>query len=314
MSFLNELKDNFKFFLILLGISSFLQFMFKQAFVFPSILPLNIPNGGVLEAVGNIAFYLYFITLIVVSAIMSTRYKALISITIILLISPLFNLIPHYNVLSLWYSLEIAIFVLGIASMSEGLFKSPLENILLIPTMFLVVIGLYASISLNVFHHALFLSYLIVYFISLLSFITYTIIQGKVKSIRSYISIAVGILSLIPFIFMENVISGNRYMEILMDMILPATLGINLYNPYHITLLVLALGLTAMGILISIIKGNLSAGVGYFIVISTVFLGINGYTLLLYMISPIVGFCLMNFEVIERKKRIIEIISLTRKG
>ena len=314
MRFFNELKDNFNVFLILLGISSFLQFMLKQAFIFPSILPLNIPNEDILEAVGNIAFYLYFIMLIVVSAIMSTKYKALIPITFILLISPLFDLIPHYNLSSLWYSLEIAIFILGIASIVEGLIKSPLENILLIPTMFLVIIGLYASISLNIFHQALFLSYLTVYLISSLSFITYAIIQGNVKSVRNYISITVGILALVPFIFMENLISGNRYTEILMDMILPATLGINLYNPYHITLLVLALGLTATGVLISIIKGNLSAGIGYFIVISTAFLGIDGYTLLLYMISPIIGFCLMNFEVIERKKRLIEIISLTRKG
>jgi len=314
MSFLNELKSNFKIFLILLGISSFLQFMLKQAFIFPSILPLNIPNEGILEIIGNIAFYLYFIMLIVISAIISTKYRALIPITIVLLISPFFNLIPHYNISSFWYSLEIALFILGIVSMVEGLIKSPLQNILLTPTMILVAIGLYASVSLNVFQHALFLSYLTAYFNSLLSFITYSIIQGKIKSMRNYIAIVIGVLSLIPFIFMENVISSNRYMEILMNTILPATLGINLYNPYRITLLILALGLTAMGILISIIKGNLSAGIGYFIVISTVFLGIDGYTLLLYMISPIIGFCLMNFEDTKRKKYIIEIISLTRKG
>lgn len=95
-----------------------------------------------------------------------------------------------------------------------------------------------------------------------------------------------------------------------MDMILPSTLGIDLYNPYHITLLVLALGLSAMGIIISIIKGNYSAGIGYFIIISTVFLGIDGYLILVYMISPIIGFSLMTYH---EKKRIIDIISPTRK-
>ncbi len=58
-------------------------------------------------------------------------------------------------------------------------------------------------------------------------------------------------------------ISQNRYLEILMNMILPSTLGITLYNPY-ITLLAIALGLSIMGIVTSLIKGNANASVGYF--------------------------------------------------
>ncbi len=99
-----------------------------------------------------------------------------------------------------------------------------------------------------------------------------------------------------------------------MNMILPATLGINLYNPYHITLLVIALGLSIMGIVTSLIKGNAGASVGYFLIITTVFLGIDGFSLLIYMLTPIIGFLVITSGEIESKKRLIDIISPTRNG
>lgn len=142
----------------------------------------------------------------------------------------------------------------------------------------------------------------------------FVILWGKIKSFRNYIAISVGLLSIIPFLFFENMISQNRYLEILMNMILPATLGINLYNPYHITLLVIALGLSIMGIVTSLIKGNAGASVGYFLIITTVFLGIDGFSLLIYMLTPIIGFLVITSGEIESKKRLIDIISPTRNG
>ena len=144
----------------------------------------------------------------------------------------------------------------------------------------------------------------------------FVILWGKIKSFRNYIAISVGLLSIIPFLFFENMISQNRYLEILMNMILPATLGINLYNPFHITLLVIALGLSIMGIVTSLIKGNAGASVGYFLIITTVFLGIDGFSLLIYiyMLTPIIGFLVITSGEIESKKRLIDIISPTRNG
>jgi len=146
--------------------------------------------------------------------------------------------------------------------------------------------------------------------------LAFVILWGKIKSFRNYIAISVGLLSIIPFLFFENMISQNRYLEILMNMILPATLGINLYNPYHITLLVIALGLSIMGIVTSLIKGNAGASVGYFLIITTVFLGIDGFSLLIYiyMLTPIIGFLVITSGEIESKKRLIDIISPTRNG
>lgn len=310
----DELKGNLNSFLILLGIFSFLQFSFKQSFMFPSILPLNIPDSNLLLVIGNISFYFFFVFLLIVSMILSLTYKSLIPLTIILTISPFITLIPNYENSFLLYSLEIAILILGLASTIEGLIKSSLLSILLIPTLVLVNLGIYASILLNIFHNALFISYLTIYLISIAGYLAYVISWGKIKSLRNYIAISVGLLSMIPFIFFENIISHNRYLEILMNMILPSTLGITLYNPYHITLLVMALGLSTMGIVTSLIKGNVSSGVGYFLIITTVFLGIDGFSLLIYMLTPIIGFLVITSSEIESKRRLIDIISPTRNG
>ncbi|TRM87364.1 cytochrome b558/566 subunit B [Sulfolobus sp. C3] len=310
MNFFEQLKGNLNLFLIILGISSFLQFAFKEAFMYPSILPLNVPNEGILEALGGIFFYVYFFTLIVISVLLIQKYKLMTLISASLIISLFVPLIPNYNTSFLWYSFEIFIVVIGISLMIESILKSSPYSLLLLPTMFMVDIGLLGSILLNVYHHALFTSYITIYLISLLGFLIYVILWGEKRSARNYVSLFTGVLAFIPFIFLLHSIVNNRYLEILMDMILPSTLGIDLYNPYHITLLVLALGLSAMGIIISIIKGNYSAGIGYFIIISTVFLGIDGYLILVYMISPIIGFSLMTYH---EKKRIIDIISPTRK-
>ncbi|MCH4815737.1 MAG: cytochrome b558/566 subunit B [Saccharolobus sp.] len=314
MKIVDELKGNLNLFLILLGIFSLLQFSFKQAFMFPSILPLNIPNANLLLVLGNISFYFYFVFLLIVSIILSFTYKSLIPITVILLVSPFITLIPNYENSFLVYSLEMAILILGLASTIEGLIKSSLLSILLIPTLILVNLGIFASILLNIFHNALFISYLTVYLISIAGYLTYVILWGKIKSSRNYIAVSVGLLSIIPFLFFENTISQNRYLEILMNMILPSTLGITLYNPYHITLLVIALGLSIMGIVTSLIKGNVGASVGYFLIITTVFLGIDGFSLLIYMLTPIIGFLVITSGEIESKKRLIDIISPTRNG
>jgi len=71
MKIVDELKGNLNLFLISLGISSLLQFSFKQAFMFPSILPLNIPNTNLLLVIGNISFYFFFVFLLIVSIILS---------------------------------------------------------------------------------------------------------------------------------------------------------------------------------------------------------------------------------------------------
>ncbi len=49
-------------------------------------------------------------------------------------------------------------------------------------------------------------------------------------------------------------------------------------------------------------------------IITTVFLGIDGFSLLIYMLTPIIGFLVITSGEIESKKRLIDIISPTRNG
>lgn len=79
-------RERYKIFFIILGISAFFQFMFSEAFIFPSALPVPIPHEALLLDIGNISFYIFFVTLIVVTLILSNRIKSLLPLSIILII------------------------------------------------------------------------------------------------------------------------------------------------------------------------------------------------------------------------------------
>lgn len=113
---------------------------------------------------------------------------------------------------------------------------------------------------------------------------------------RGIVGYVVGLISIIPFIIFAHSILTNKYIEILMELILPSALGITIYDPSHIIYLVYTLGVIAFSIVTVIIKGNGASGIGYFMIISTVFFGTYGYLLLLYMMVPTIGFVIMNYN------------------
>ncbi|MBW9140102.1 MAG: cytochrome b558/566 subunit B [Candidatus Aramenus sp.] len=295
MSLFKEIKGNFNVFLAILGISSFFQFAFKEAFMYPSVLPLNVPYESLLEELGNVFFYLYFLSMTFVSFLLGNKYRVMYLVGFSLVASFLASFVPGYNLSPLWYYFEVFIGVIGIALVLESLLKSSIRSLLLVPSALLVVVGIVASISLNVYHQALFANYLALYLASLVGFLLYLVIWRKIKSVRSYAGLGVFLLVLVPFLFLEKQIAENRYMEMLMDMILPSVLGIDLYNPFQIVYLVFAMGMSFALVFMALVKGNYAAGIGYLMLFSTVFLGIEGYLLVVYMLSPVVGFGLMTY-------------------
>ena len=294
MKIFSFLEKDIKYFFVILGISAFLQFMFSQAFIFPSALPVPIPGESLLIRIGAIAFYIFFVSLIVVSLILSNKIKALLPLSIILIISPflaIFN--ASYFV---YYALEIFIIIISFAVLAETVIKSSVKSFLLLPSAALVILGLIASFSIDFYHSALFTNYLAFLAFSTLFFLIYSITWGKVISKRSIIAYIAGAATIYPFINFAHLILTNRYIETLMEMILPAALGITIYNPYHIIYLVYILALVSFSIVSIIIKGNGAAGIGYFLIITNVFFGTYGYLLLLYMMVPTVGYVVMNYN------------------
>ncbi|BFH72162.1 cytochrome b558/566 subunit B [Sulfurisphaera javensis] len=306
MSIFSSLEKDIKYFFIILGVSSFFQFMFSEAFIFPSALPIKIPAESILLRIGDISFYIFFISLIVISLILSSKIRALLPLSLILIISPFLAIFEvNYQI---YYGIEIFIIVISFAVIIETILKSSLRSILLIPSAILVIIGLIASFLIDFLHTSLFISYLNIFIISSIFFLIYAILWGKIISKRSIIAYIVGIISMYPFIMFAHEISTNRYVEMLMEMILPSALGITIYNPTHILYLTYTLSIIALSIISIIIKGNGAAGIGYFLIITTVFFGTYGYLLLFYMMVPTIGYVIMNYNEMK-EKRIIDYFS-----
>jgi len=294
MKILSFLEKDIKYFFIILGISAFFQFMFSEAFIFPSALPVPIPNESLLIRIGTVAFYIFFVSLIVISLILSNKVRALIPLSMILIISPFLALFDvNYLV---YYGLEIFIIILSFAVIVETIIKSSVKSILLLPSAVLVILGLIASFSIDFYHSSLFTNYLAFLAFATLFFLVYSITWGKVISKRSIVAYIIGAVTVYPFINFAHLILTNRYMEILMEMILPSALGITIYNPSNIVYLVYILALVSFSIVSIIVKGNGAAGIGYFLIVTNVFFGTYGYLLLLYMMVPTIGYVIMNYN------------------
>ncbi|MBB5253602.1 cytochrome b558/566 subunit B [Sulfurisphaera ohwakuensis] len=294
MKILSFLEKDIKYFFVILGISGFLQFMFSEAFIFPSALPIHIPAEMFLLRTGAVSFYIFFISLILVSFLLSNKVKALLPLSILLIISPI---LAYLNVnYTYYYGIEIFVIIIAITALIEATVKSSIKVVLLIPSGILVGLGLIASFFITFYHTTLYVSYLDFLIFSAVTFLVYTILWRRITSKRSIIAYIVGLMSMYPFIMFAHEIITNKYIQILMEMILPSALGITIYNPSHLLYLVYFLGIITFSIISIIIKGNGSAGIGYFMLISNVFFGIYGYLLLMYMLVPTIGYVLMCYN------------------
>ncbi|WP_338598681.1 cytochrome b558/566 subunit B [Sulfolobus tengchongensis] len=308
MKILSFVEKDIKYFLIILGVTGFFQFMFSEAFIFPSALPINIPAEPYLLALGAVSFYIFFVSLIVVSLILSNKIKGLLPIAIVLVASP-FLPILHLSYL-VYYGIEVFIIIISFATLVETFMKSDIRSFLFLPTLALVCLGLIASFSIDFYHDTLTTNYLDFFAASAISFTVYSILWKNILNKRSLIAYILGIVCTVPFIQFAHQMLTNRYIEILMEMILPSALGITIYNPSHIIYLVYILALTTFSIVSIIIKGNGSAGIGYFLIISNVFFGTYGYLLLFYMMLPTIGYVIMNYNEIKERNLLSLLSSL----
>ncbi len=198
---------------------------------------------------------------------------------------------------------EVIIAMIGIAGIGESLLEGSVLSLLNLPTAIMVVILIVAGLLVDISHIELFINYLLIFEISLISFLVYTIAwSSKHLSLRrAAISYAVSIPSLFVFLPIYFLVSSNRFMEIIMNMVMPSVFGIVLSNPYSLPVFVISLAIALYLSVVVAIGKNPYAGLGYFMVITTVFLGVNGYHLILYMIYPLVGAILMNMKRTEEK-------------
>ncbi|AWR97952.1 cytochrome b558/566 subunit B [Acidianus sulfidivorans JP7] len=300
MSMIESIHKDIKIYSIFLAFSAFLEFLFE--FIFPiSYLPLSnvlsfsLTSKLIVEYLGTAGLYLEYIALSIVAIGLSNKVKALLPLGIFLLISPFLNL--AINSLSpFWDIFEVAIMTLGIFALVESFIKSNLSSILSIPTMILIIANIYAGYLIDFEHYTLNLSFTYLFLASVIGFGIYSIIWGKIISKRSIIAYISGIFGAMTFLPLYFLVTSNRFMEIIMDMTIPAIFGIVFHNPYSLGLFLLLVSIALYFIVAISVKGNGYAGLGYFLILTTGFMGITGFHLIIYMAAPIIGYALLNFK------------------
>ena len=303
---MSSLRDeSIKLVLVFLALASIFQFILQ--FIFSvSYLPIQIPFQNVLTQLGQIGIYLGYLSIGIFSILSWKKVKALLPLGILLLISPAFTLINNYFSSPLWVMYEVIVATLGILGIVESFVQAPILSLVNLPTAFMVGLLIVAGLLVDISHVELLLNYLLVFEVSLVSFLVYTVVWSSrnLSLKRASISYLASIPALFVFLPIYFLVSSNRFMEIIMNMVMPSVFGIVLTNPYSLPLFVISL---AVAIYLSVtiaLSRNPYAGLGYFMVITTVFLGVNGYHLILYMIYPIIGVILINMK--EGKSRLLD--------
>ncbi|MEL9970322.1 MAG: cytochrome b558/566 subunit B [Metallosphaera sp.] len=311
---MSSLRDDVtKLTLVFLSLASIFQFILQFVSSI-SYLPIDIPFQNVLTKVGEIGLYLGYLAIVLFSILSWTKIRALLPIGILLLVSPLFTLIANYYLSPLWIAYEVIISIVGILGIIESFLRASALSLLNLPTAFMVVFLLIEGLLVDISHVEIITNYLLIFEISLLGFLAYTVIWSS-RSLslrRATISYLVAVPSLFSFLPIYFLVNDNRFMEIIMNMVMPSVFGIVLTNPYSLPIFVLSLAFSIYLSTVMALSGNPYAGLGYFMVVTTAFLGVNGYHLLLYMIYPMVGTILMNVKGGERSLsyRIRQIIRL----
>lgn len=283
----NKLKSNVYLYLFLLGII----FLSMYQFVTPiSYLPITIPFEDFMFKLGLLGIYLSTISLGILTLLSKEKLAQVIGLVLVL--SLFFSLIPDYNVSLWWDFLEIFVFVGGSALGIVSLYRS--KRWLLVPVLAVVEFGEIEGISEDFFHTFIDTSFLTL--LALLVISGFSLLFYKWRPKRLLISLAIGVPGLLLYLPLYFLVLKNRFMETIFAMVFPAVYGISLNNPDNIPAMVL---LYALAMFLSLALGyhvDLYTGLGFYMIITTVFLGITGFHLLLYMVFPLIGFYFMNVK------------------
>jgi cytochrome b558/566 subunit B len=255
---------------------------------------------------GVAGLYMEAVFLGLVAVVLSNKVRSLLPLGIALLVSPSLNLIHNYSLSPYWSFIEIVLALLGIASLIEVTIKSNRRSLLFLPTLAMVTLTTYAGIDTIFLHGDLAICYSFIFIASLLGVIIYSIIYNKIISKRAMMSYIAAIPGLFVFLPLYFLVINNRFLEIIMNMVIPSAFGIAIYNPYNLPILLLALSVSIYTILLLAIKGNGYAGLGYFIIITTAFQAITGFHLLLYLLAPFIGFSILNYREIGNERTIMD--------
>ncbi|MCY0859614.1 MAG: cytochrome b558/566 subunit B [Sulfolobaceae archaeon] len=298
--------ETLKISVFLLGLGVVIYLVFGEGIAYLSSLPVPIPHANILAVFSSFGFALEYFSLIVVSLVLSKLAKINYIYSGILIGSLLITLIPGYYSTTLWLGFTITTMFLGVVGLGEVTYlliknKRYLSTVLLSPTVALVLVLYYTAYSLIMHLPAVIISYKDFLLASVIGVLIYTILWGKIFSRRSIVAYTLSIVGFVIVLPLYFLVLKNRFLEIIMDMVIPSVTGVILFNPYSITILILTFGLILYTVLALAIKGNYYASIGYLALLVAGFNATSGFHFISLMIVPPIGYSLFLIKELQDK-------------
>ncbi|WP_150111432.1 hypothetical protein [Candidatus Acidianus copahuensis] len=289
----------------MLAIGTIIRFIFGQGLSNSLSTPLNNQLMVDLAPLSTFGYTLEIASLALLSFSLWRKMK-LFSLTVaILLFATFASILPIYT--SIVFPLTLVLIFMSSIVMFQGLYVSAKKRItssLLAPIYSSVILLYFVSLSLFLNLSLPIISYVIVYGIMVFSFLAYSITYTVKPSpsfkryLISYVAGGIAFASMIPFYIL---VSTNRFMEIIMENVIPYMTGFVLYNPYLLPLAIIFSAIALFSIISLAIKGNPYAALGFFMIITSAFMATVGFGLLLLIVSPAVGSALITYNEIKEK-------------
>ncbi|BBG27636.1 hypothetical protein [Sulfuracidifex tepidarius] len=284
-------EKDLKWYTVFLFVAFFLQFFYQV--IFPiSYLPLSIPGKITLEYLGTAGIYLGYGASFLIAIAMSGKIKSLIPLAVVDVLSPVFNHSLPFTILGIAVSIVVIV--------ESFLRRKGLDTLFLLPTLALISFSMISAVTIDSLNFTFNPGYTYMFLLSVVTFAFFTF-WGK-QSKKDVIKYLVSIPSLFLFLPLYFLVESNRFMFMIMDMTFSAIYGISFNDPNNLGLFLLLLSISTYLSLVTALRRNGMAGLGYFMVISDVFMGITGFHLMEYIFLVAMGFSMITYKDTAREK------------
>jgi hypothetical protein len=280
-------------FLLLLG--SVLQFMFRQTLFALLPLPMHAPFLSYLAVIGTFGLFLYLTSFLIYAFLSFRSERLLLPVGVILLFSTVVPVFwDGYNTTIVWFWLVIFSVILSSALIVSSL--RILRNVYLLSLLPIFALSLYSYypyVLLTLHVGGLSFPTALLFLLASVSFFTVVLSQKKIGK-RGLISDVLGFAVVLSFLTFILELIRNRFLQMIMDMVIPSTLGIVFVSPSDLLITLVSLSLSVAGIVMALGKGLQELATGYLVIMTTSFLGYTGFHLMVYLFSPALGAFLLS--------------------
>lgn len=209
-----------------------------------------------------------------------------------------------YNTTVVWFWVVLLSVILSLVVIVRSMFRLRGLDFLLIPVFLLALYSYYPYVLLTLHWRAPTFPSSLLLLLASVSFLSLVLLK-RLSRKRELVAILLGAgvsLSFLPLLFE---VLRNRFLQMIMDMVIPSTLGIVFLNPYDLILSLVSLSLSSGAIVIALGKGLYRLATGYLLLITTCFLGYTGFHLMLYLFSPALGAFLLS-DAVRKSTKVVQ--------